>query len=369
MNVRKIKNTKILRKIGYAVLFMALGWWLHGKLTPGGWGGGWNNEPPHVLVRSLRKADVSAKKKYIAQVEAINSVDIVPQVSGYLEEILFKDGAYVEKGTNIFRIEQRKYKADLKAAEAAVKQLTTQYKRISSLNEKKFVSDKEFDAAESNLEQAEAALDLARLNMEYTEIKSPISGFIGKALVTQGNLVSPNTQKLARVVQVQPIRVVFSITDKERADFMQKAEEAKDIYIDVVLPNGQIETSTAQNLFFDNEVNPETATIPVYVDMANEDHQLVPGNYVDINIRFNSRQEAVLVPQVALSADVNGSYVMLVGENNIVEQRYLQLGEVIDDQQVALNGLDGSEKVIIQGLQKVYAGLKVNPTDVSSIAQ
>jgi RND family efflux transporter MFP subunit len=366
MYVKKINTSGIWYRVGYSVVCVAIGWYLHAKMTPDFSAMMFNNEPPYVLVQGLQKADVSAKKKYIAQIEAVNSVDIVPQVSGYLEDVLFEDGAFVHQGDEIFLIEQRKYRADLKAAEAALKQISADYKRIKSLHEKKFVSDKELDLAQSNLEKAEASVDVARLNMEYTRIKSPISGYIGKVLVSKGNLVSPSTPRLARVVQTQPIRVAFSVTDKERSAFMRQTKEAQNVLVDIVMPNGKIETKTVQNLFFGNEVNAETATVPVYIDLQNDENLLVPGNYVDILIRFNQAKEAVLVPQVALSADVNGSYVMTVNADGIVEQKYLQLGDVVDDKQVVLSGLNGDEKVIIQGLQKVRSGLKVNPTEVET---
>lgn len=364
MNVKKIKSSNILFKTGYSLLCVAFGWYLHGKMTPDYAAMMPQNETPHVLVMGLKKSDISAKKKYIAQVEALNSVDIVPQVSGYLEKVLFTDGAYIHQGDEIFLIEQRKYKADVKSAEAALKQLKSEYKRIISLHKSRFVSDKERDIALSNLEQAEAALDLARLNLEYTQIHSPISGFIGKALVTTGNLVSPNSQKLARIVQTQPIRVVFSVSDKERSLFMQKARDSKNVLVDVVMPNGKVETVSAQNMFFGNEVNPETATIPIYIEMDNAQNVLVPGNYVDVHIRFNQAKEAVLVPQVALSADINGSYVMVVTPENKIKKCYLELGDVIDDYQIVLSGLNGKEKVVVQGLQKVRDGIAVNVTEI-----
>lgn len=360
MNVKKIKTTHLFYKIIYTVLCCALGWYLHGKLTPDYSAMMQHNEPPYVLVKEVQTADISPKKKYIAQVEPINSVDIMPQVSGYLEEILFKDGSFINKDDNIFIIEQRRYQADLLSAKASVKQLQNEFNRINELHKSRYASDKDKDLAQSRLEQAQAALDLAQLNLEHTEIKSPISGYIGKALVTVGNLVSPNTQKLARVVQMQPIRIAFSVTDKERFDFMNKAQESKDVFIDIVLPNGKVETITVQNLFFDNEVNPETATIPVYIEAANTENLLIPGNYVDIYFRFNSGKQALLLPQVALAADVNGSYVMTVNEQNVVQQKYVQLGEVIDDKQVVLSGLQKGDKVIVQGLQKVKDGMQVN---------
>ncbi|MBR4927125.1 MAG: efflux RND transporter periplasmic adaptor subunit [Alphaproteobacteria bacterium] len=364
MKVKKIKISGVLFKLGYTVACCALGWYLHGRFAPQGTGG-YTMGTPHVLVSELTKGDTSARKKYIAEAQAINAVDIMPQVSGYLEEILFKDGSFVAKDQNIFIIEQRKYQADVQAAEAVVKQLSAEFKRKTTLHKGGYVSDKEKDIAESNLHQAEAALDMARLNLEHTEIKSPIDGYIGKTLITKGNLVSPNSQKLARVVQMNPIRIAFSVSDKERSDFMQKASKAESVSLDVVLPNGQTRSISAQNLFFDNEVNPQTATIPVYVDFPNDDNLLIPGNYVDIYVRFSDKQEALLVPQVALIADVNGTYVLTVDGTGTVEQKYVTLGDVIEDKQIVLSGLNGDEQVIVQGLQKVRAGIQVNTTKVN----
>ena len=366
MKVKKVKNKKIIKKVASAILFMLIGAYLHALNSPNTsnqWG---SNEPPYVLTKSLSKTDISAKKKYIAQVEAINSVDIIPQVSGYLEEILFKNGSKINEGDKIFIIEQTQYKADLEKAEALVKQLSKQYERVALLNKQKFASDKEIDLAESNLRQAKASLEIARLNLEHSEIKSPITGFIGKALITKGNLVSPNGGSLARIVQTNPIRITFSVSDKERSQFIDKISSSENIFFDIKLPNGKINTINAKDLFFDNEVNNNTATIPVYLDTPNDDNLLVPGNYVDIFVRFQDKKEAILVPQMALMADINGTYVMCVNDNNLVEQKYIKLGDVIEDKQIVLDGLKGTEKVIVQGLQKVAHGIKVNPNHLDN---
>lgn len=366
MKVKKVKNSKILKKVLYAILLMIIGGYLHAVSTPNmnaNWG---SNEPPYVLTSPLHTTDISSKKKYIAQIEAINSVDIIPQVSGYLEDILFQNGSEVKIGDKIFIIEQTQYKADLERAEAQVKQLSKQYERISSLNEQKYASDKEIDLAESNLRQAKANLEIAKLNLEHSVIKSPINGRIGKAFVTKGNLVSPNGTKLARIVQTNPIRIVFSVSDKERSQFIEKISSSENIYFDIKLPNNKTQTIDAKNLFFDNEVNRQTATIPVYLDTSNNDNLLVPGNYVDIYVRFQDKKEAILVPQMALVADIHGTYVMCVNKDNIVEQKYIKLGDVIDDKQIVLDGLKGDERVIIQGLQKVAQGIKVNPNHLNN---
>lgn len=365
MKVKKIKSTSVVSKVVFAVSFCALGWYLNNRFTPH-FSNAAGHQTPYVLTAGLEKQDLAPKKKFIAEVEAINSVDIVPQVSGYLEKILFEDGAFVEQGKDIFLIEQRKYKADLQSAEATVKQLKNDYNRILSLHKSRDISDRERDLAESNLEQGEAALDLARLNLEYTEIKAPISGRIGKALVTTGNLVTPNTPHLARIVQTDPIRIVFSVSDKERINFLQATADSEDVTVDIALPTGEVRTVPVQNIFSGNEVNAGTATVPVYVDLANEDNMLLPGNYVDIYVHLGKKQEALLVPQVALSADVNGSYVMTIDANGIAHQTYIRLGDVIDDKQVVLSGLNGDEQVIIQGLQKVGNGTAVHATRVTA---
>lgn len=365
MKVKKIKSSKILSKTLFGGACCLLGWYLHSKMVPS-YTGGMGHETPYVLVQNLEEKVISAKKKYIAQVEAINSVDIVPQISGYLEEVLFKDGSFVTEGDKIFVIEQRKYQADLKAAKAVLAQLKKEHERILKLHKTGDVTDKQKDAAESALKQAEANYDLAQLNMDYSEIKAPISGYIGKTLITKGNLVSPNTQKLAKIVQMNPIRIAFSVTDKERQEFLKKTKTSKEVFIDIELPDGTLKTVESKDLFAGNEVNPDTATIPVYVDMENNEKILVPGNYVNIYFRFSSGQPSLLVPQVALAADVNGTYVMTVNGDNIVEQKYITLGNIVEDKQVVLTGLNPTDKVIIQGLQKVRSGLKVNATHVQA---
>lgn len=361
MKVKKIKNSKIWRKVFYATLFMACGWYLHGMMVPNSTGG-YGHQTPYVLVKELTKKNVEARKKYIAEVEAVNSVDIIPQVSGYLQEILFKDGSFVNQGDKIFVIEQQQYLSNLKSAEARRWELQKEYERIKKLHESGDAAEKKLDTALSQLVQAEADVERAKLDVEHSEIKSPISGYIGKALVTKGNLVSPNSQKLARIVQFNPIRIAFSVTDKERFNFMERMKKSEEMFVDVVLPGGQVKTVNAKELFAGNEVNAQTATIPVYLDMDNADNALVPGNYVDIYFRYSLGGDSLLVPQLALAADVHGTYVMTVSNEGIVEQKYIQLGSVYEDKQVVLSGLNPDDKVIVQGLQKVKNGMKVNVT-------
>jgi len=369
MKVIKIKSRKIYLNALYAICLILFGWYLNSHLTPKS--NGFVKETPAVQVRGLSKQDVTAKKKFIAQVEAINSVDVIPQVSGYIEEIKFENGAKVKEGDVLFIIEQRRYKDNLKAAKATRKQLAADYNRMVSLHEKQFISDKDLEVAESALKNAEAAEDLAKLDLEYTEVKSPINGTIGKALVTVGNLVSMNTQKLARIVQTDPVRIVYSVSDKERLKFREKLKESQELFVDIVMANGKINSQPAKNMFVSNEVNATTATIPVYLDASNEDGSLVPGNYVDIYMRATTPNMALTVPQTALAEDVHGTYVMTVkkegdGGKYVAEQKYIKLGDVIDDKQVVLSGLNEGEFVVVEGIQKVRSGGEVKPIFVDT---
>lgn len=364
MKVRKIASRKIYLNALYAICLVLFGWYLNSRLSPKTTG--FVKETPSVQVNGLKKQDISPRKKFIAQVEAINSVDVIPQVSGYLEEIKFDNGTQVKEGDILFVIEQRRYKDNLKAAKATRKQLAADYKRMVSLHEKQFISDKELESSESSLKNAEAAEDLARLDLEYTEVKSPINGIIGKALVTVGNLVSMNTQKLARIVQTDPIRIVYSVSDKQRLEFREKMNEDVELYVDIVMSDGKVISQPANNIFVGNEVNATTATIPVYIDVENKDGALVPGNYVDIYMRATMQQMALTVPQTALAEDVHGTYVMTVkkvedGKKYVAEQKYIKLGDVIDDRQVVLSGLDENDFVVVEGIQKVRNGGEVKP--------
>ena len=364
MKVRKIASRKIYLNALYAICLVLFGWYLNSRLSPKTTG--FVKETPSVQVSGLKKQDISPRKKFIAQVEAINSVDVIPQVSGYIEEIKFDNGTQVKEGDILFVIEQRRYKDNLKAAKATRKQLAADYKRMVSLHEKQFISDKELESSESSLKNAEAAEDLARLDLEYTEVKSPINGTIGKALVTVGNLVSMNTQKLARIVQTDPIRIVYSVSDKQRLEFREKLNEDVELYVDIVMSDGKVISQPANNIFVGNEVNATTATIPVYIDVENKDGALVPGNYVDIYMRATMQQMALTVPQTALAEDVHGTYVMTVKKTEdsnryIAEQKYIKLGDVIDDRQVVLSGLEENDFVVVEGIQKVRNGSEVKP--------
>ena len=359
-----------------------VGFVLKGKLAgnaPAGFGMGGQAT---VLTQTMQKRPVALGKNFIAKVEAINASDVIPQVSGYIDQVLFEEGSLVQEGDVLFVIDQARYKAAVTSAEAALekaqateKQLSSNYARELSLYKEKMLSKADLEVAESNLanatanvKAAQASLDLAKLNLEYTEVRAPISGYIGKALMTKGNYTNAATSKLARVIQMDPVRVVFSITDKERLSGMDQLANARPD-IEVALPNGETLALPSAAVFSDNEINAQTATMAVYAQAANPDNKLIPGNYVNVTVSLDKFRPMILVPQSAISQDANGQYVMTVNAENTVVQKYVTIGDSVGTNYVLISGLEEGDKVVTTGQQKLQNGQKVTVSDQTAPAQ
>ncbi len=349
------------------------GFVIKGKLSSGGqmqFGGAGQTS---VLTQTLHKRPVAIGKTFIAKVEAINASDVTPQVSGYIDQVLFKDGSFVKEGDVLFIIDQARYKAAVTAAEAALdkaiaseKQIASDYNRELSLYKEKMLSQADLELAESNLanakanvKAAQASLDLAKLDLEYTEVRSPISGYIGKALLTKGNYANASASKLARVIQMDPIRVVFSITDKERLSGMdQITTSSPDIQIE--LPNGERVNIPSAAVFADNEINAQTATMAVYAQAGNKDSKLIPGNYVNVTVSMDKFRPVILIPQTAVAQDASGQYVMTVTPDNTVLQKYITVGDMVEDNYVVVSGMEEGDRIVPVGHQKLQNGQQVN---------
>lgn len=376
MQVTTIKKRTIFKKILVLALCVAAGWYLKARLTPQapammGMGGG----EPYVLIKQVTQTNIAPKRNYIGHVEAIKSVNLKPQINGYVEKVLFHEGSLVSEGDILFVIEQKRYlatlelrQAELDSAKASLVRAERDYKRQTSLSKEQYASKATLDTSESSYLQAKAAVaqaqanvELAKIDLDYTEIKAPITGYIGKAKVTEGNYVNSTTQDLARIVQTNPIRVAFSITDKDTLSSRQmyQGKDQEHLQTELVLPNGTVLVNNLQSRFSDNEINSDTATITIYAEYSNDQNLLIPGNYVDIRVGTKEEQIAVLVPQAALAQDEHGNYVVTVDKDNIAEQKRVILGDIVGDSQIVLDGLSPDDKVIIQGLQKAVNGKKV----------
>lgn len=374
MKIGRIHKKEILKKTGIVVGCIALGWFLKAKLTPQMSAMSAMGGAPYVVVKPIEEQNLAKDKGEIGLVEAINSVDIVPEVSGEIKEILFTYGTFVNKGDVLFRVDDEKYRAtyalrqaELESAKANLTKAERDYNRQKSLSSQKISSKATYDSAESaylqakaTVQQAEASLELARIDLDHTAIKAPISGYIGKAFVSEGNYIVAAAKPIAKVVQTDPIRIMFSLTDKDFLN-IKKYYDQKATNIRIVLPNDEIMETSLLNIFNGNEINKNTATIHVYAEFENKEGILIPGNYVNMQLLFNQIKPKLVVAQEAILQDELGNYVMVVNDEDIAEQRRVSLGELVGTKQVVKSGLGKGDKVIVQGLQRVQNGIKVKP--------
>ncbi len=367
-------RSKILLPVIWSIACVGIGYGLHTVSKPemnAIRGGG----DVYVVTGKPVPKDIRPYQTFIAFVEPINEVNLKPQVSGTIDDVLFENGAYVKAGDALFIIDKRKYEAnvqsaqaDLDKANAYVVQIQNDYKRQLKLYKDKFLPKAELEVVESNLaqakagvSQAEANLKLAQLDLEYATVTAPISGFIGKALVTKGNYVDTNSATLARIVQTNPVRIAFSVTDKERLKKLNTGSGMTDhaFSMNMILSDGREIRYTPNKVFSDNETNTDTATISVYVEYQNENHLLLPGNVISVQVSDNTEKPAILVPQSAVLQDSNGKYVMKMNDANIAVQQYIETTEMIDNMAIIEKGLTAEDTIILAGGQKVTSGQSV----------
>jgi membrane fusion protein (multidrug efflux system) len=340
---------------------------------------------PAVLVVPVKVENVAPVYSFIGHVQAIQSVQIVPRVTAFIEKEPVAQGSDVKAGDVLFELQKAQYQAavqsaqaQLDSANAALHEAQLAYNRALQLNLHGFEAQSNLDQAtatrdqdQANVLAAQANLAQAQLNLSYCTITSPIDGRIGVITLTKGNLVTPSTPPLATVNQMDPIRVVFSVSDRELVSVKQRTGSsiekiAGGLALQLILPDGSPYKQPGHISFLNNEVDPQTGTVSVYADFPNPDRLLVPGGYVTINVRRAKPEERPLVPVASVQSDQQGSYVLLVGPDDKVAQRPVELGRQIAQNYIVTKGLAGGERVIVEGVQKVRPGEVVNPQPAPS---
>jgi membrane fusion protein (multidrug efflux system) len=354
---------KIIGKlIGMAVL-IGLGFFIRGFVPAGGSPpgmGGMQMPPAAVKVMEVRETLLAGADEYIASVEPLQDVVIRPEVSGRIEQIHFTEGAIVQEGDLLFSIDRSVYQATADAAEAEMISAQKRYNRLKQADARS-VSASDLETAESDWLRGKAAYDLAKVDLDYTEIRSPISGRIGMAMVKKGNYVTPAADELARIVQLDPVRVVFSQTDREYLGLRRKelAGAAAVREARVVLPDGSLLSNTGKKDFDDNVINPSTGTIAVRYLFDNPDGLLVPGGYVTARLSTPDGQKGIRIPQRALLLDGDGPYVLTVDEAGTVGVARVEPGGQVEMDVVIVSGLKPGDRIVVDGVQKAYPGTSV----------
>lgn len=322
--------------------------------------------PVNVTVSEAKEEVINNPKNYVALVEAINSVDVVAKVSGSLDKVNFVEGGFVKKDDALFVIDKERYqaqynlaKAQLESAKANLTRTERDFKRQKQLSSKNIASKATFDSAESAYLQAKAAvaqseanLELAKIDLDNTEVKAYIDGYIGKTNVTVGNYINVSGEPLAKVVQINPIRIAFSLTDKEYLEMKALGEQdLNDFEVNIELASGEIYKQKMDKVFASNEINLGTATVAVYADIDNDKGLLKPGAYVKMFITSSNPKKGIIIPEKSVFQNEEKSQVYVVENDETVSLRTVTLGETFDGKQVIKSGVKVGERVVVGGLQ------------------
>ena len=342
---------------------------------------------PTVLVEPVQVRTLPLYTGYVGRTEASQKVEVRARVPGFLERRTFTEGSEVQKGDLLFLIDRKPFEAKVRQLEAQVERRQASLakterdvNRLRPLYERNAASQLDYDnalsareEAESELVSARAELEQAQLELSYTEIKAPLNGLVGAREVSTGALVGPGGKSLLTTVQqVDPMWVTFNMTATEylkvrRAQETKGTEEGEPVpvgsLVDIYLPDGSLYEYSGDIEFTDPSINPRTATFQVRAEIDNPDRLLLPGQFVQVKLLRSYRYNALLVPEKSQVIEQGGAYVFVVGSDNIVEKRFIDVGGRHETSILVDRGLEEGEQVIVEGMHKVQHGQKVRIVD------
>jgi membrane fusion protein, multidrug efflux system len=328
--------------------------------------------PSQVTVATAISQDVPVYLDEVGHTVAREVVSVQPEVSGKITEIHFADGADLKKGDALFTIDPRPFEAQLNAAQANLAQSKAaldfariQFARVQDLVESKAIARQDYDTrknavdvGEAQVRQNEAAVESARLNLEYTSIRSPIDGRAGHRLVDSGNVVTANTTTLLNIERLDPIYADFTATESDLSQ-IQKESAKRVLRAEVRLPD-QPKPEIGQLTFLDNSVQSSSGTVMLRATVPNPARHLWPGQFVNVRLVLATLPKAVLVPAAAAQDSAKGPFVFVVKQDSTAEMRPVKLGQRQGDLVVVEQGVLAGEHVIMNGQLAVMPGAKVN---------
>ena len=328
-----------------------------------------------VAVREVEERVYNLPERFVAHAEPVQEVDLLPQVDGYIEEIKFKEGDIVKEGAVLYVLDGERYqaivnqrKADLAAAEAEQRRADRYYERMLKADARGITqlerdnAEAAADSAKAAVLQAKANLVVAEYDLKKTRVIAPISGQIGKTAAHVGDYVSPSKGALARIVQIDPMRVSFPLTDRAYVGWRsaQLKGSAPDYRLRLLLPDGSEYSGQGAWAFDDNTMSKETATIIMRLVFPNPNRMLIPNSYVTLLVDYKKPPKLPCVPQQAVVDLSTGSRgVWVLKDDMTVEQRVIETREMSDGWIPVDKGLSLGEKVIVSGMSKLAPGMKV----------
>ena len=335
-------------------------------------GGGFG--APSVSVAEVIVREVTPWEEFSGRIEAKEIVQVRPRVGGVIDSIHYREGDIVKQGDLLFVIDQQPFQAEQQRAEAELERAQAQAKlarlesrRAKNLVKRKLLSEDEYDRriaaenqANANVRSAQATLELARLNLTYTEVRSPIDGRAGRVLVTRGNVVASNSapDTLTTILSMDPIYVVFDSDELTYLRYFNQPSSSQDQpdqrKVFIGLGNQQGFPHEGYVDFVDNRVAPTTGTIRLRAVLDNKDHSLVPGLFARVKLLATKPEQAILITDESILTDQDRKYVYVLGEQNQATRRDIEIGRTAEGFRIVTKGLKPGDQVIVHGIQKVF---------------
>ncbi len=336
--------------------------------------------PPPVVAVAVQPEDIDVEVTYAGRVRGLREVQVRARVGGILEERLYVEGQYVERGADLFRIEREPYEIALRAAEAdlanaraAAGQAAREWRRISGLHEQNAVSDRERDRAQAEDELAQARVALAeaqveeaRLNLGYTLVKAPVAGPTGLESLPEGSLIERGAL-LTTIVQQDPVQVRFALPERDAVTHRAARRAMADpdgeyrYPVRLILPDGSEYEHEGVVDFTDSTVDARTGSVQARALFDNPDGDLVPGQFVRVRLSLQELKDVFPVPPPAITQGREGPRVFVVKDDDTVEARTVRLGPVVTGKQVVLAGLEAGDRIVVSGLVNLHPGMTVSP--------
>ena len=347
--------------------------------------------PQAVTVAAVPQREITEWDEFTGRLEAVDQVEIRSRVTGYIKRIVFDEGKEVKKGEVLFEIDPRPYEADLARAQAdlerarsAASLAKSEVQRAGKLVEMQAISREEFDSRTSaeaqggaSVRAAEAAVQTARLNLEWTKVRSPIAGRVSNALVTAGNLVQAGPPAGAVLTTVVSVDSMYLYFDSDEQTYLRYASRARSsggtnwrtarlpVYLGLANESGFPHEGRLD--FVDNQVDPQTGTIRIRAVFSNRSRALTPGLFARVKLVGNQKTDVLLVRDAAIGTDQDRKFVLLLGPGDTLAYRPIVPGRLTDGLRIVTSGLEAGDSVVVNGLMRVRPGMKVAPTATAMV--
>ena len=341
-------------------------------------------QPKEVVVNEPQTEEVNISVESTGRVEAKYSVDVIARVSGFLLKKYFKEDDFVKKGQLLFQIDPKEYQLEVNNSQAAVNQYGALLKnaqqelnRANALIKEDLISHSDVDQSlatrNSNralLDSARQKLELARVNLSYTRIHSPIDGRIGKVKITEGNYVDATSGSLVNISSMNPVYVTFSLRSQDFVKLLKASDKFKDVQVKAQFDNGVIYDKIGKIDFVDNQIDQNSGSVQMRAVFDNSKGWLVPGDYMKVTLIAPKKVEYMTVPQACAKGDAMSGYYVWTVEDGKAVRKDIKVSDDINNNWVVDSGLDKSDQVIVSGIQNIaMQGQKVKVIDAETYAK